>query len=125
MKRQDDDSFSPTESKYEYYLKNPGELDEYLKNASEVDIVAFYKYTIKRIEELKDKEPENLKIYWAISKKLRETESVTKYLAGEIQDEDISRYITREETEIQQILDALEKRKKLSPIQKIKRFLKG
>ena len=125
MRKQDDDAYSPIDSKFESYYDNPEELDSYLEVAKEFDIIAFYKYTIKRIEELRDTNSENLRIYWLVSNKLKETSAVKSYLNGEVKDEDINNYRTRENIEITQILKALENKKKKTPLQRFTRFLKG
>ena len=125
MKKQDDDAYSPIDSKFNYYINNPEEIESYIEGSNEVDIVAFYKYTIQKIKELKNSESQDLRIYWFVANKLKETSAVTNYLNGEIKDEDINKYRTRENLEITQILKALEKKKKKTPLQRLKRYLKG
>ncbi len=125
MKKRDEDPYSQMESKLEYYSIKPEELDSYLKDATDVDIIAYYKYVIRKLEQLRGGKDENLRFYWQASNKLRKTSAVSRYLTGEISDLEVERYIATKNAQIEEILKALYTRKHKSPGARVLSYLKG
>ena len=125
MKRQDDDTYSSIELKFEYYINNPDKIQSYLSDAKDIDIIAFYKYSVRKIEELRNTKPEEIKKYWNIANKLEKTAAMKKYLRGEIKDIDIKTYIDHENELNNQILEAIKKRQHKTFIQRAAKFFKG
>ena len=121
---QDDNDFSPVTSRFEFYSYNPKELDYYLKTAAPIDIIAFYKYTIKKMGEIKDEQPEDLGIMWEVAKKLKESEPVKRYLNGEISDQEIDTYVQHETDVTNQILESLNRRHNKTLAEKATRFFR-
>lgn len=105
----------PKVTKYDVYAFDSEGMALFLTNANDFEKIKMYRYVLNKAKELeqigtkeaKDKIP----YYHLASLELSNTESVKKYLSGEITQEMIDKHEEEDERVIEEIMKQLEERK--------------
>lgn len=117
MKNVEDDSLPSINEYYDSVITDKDAMKDFIERYKDdyLEVIRFYQYTLRRAHgfssEYKDKKDE-VTIYEAALKKLKDTEAVQKYLRREITPEDVEEFERQKRQEVDDILFMLAKKRK-------------